>query len=302
MRRRPPLLVALVALSLAVAGCAEDAQPPADPPPPPNPMIVSFDDGGGQIFVMDADGSGVRQITRTTDPQAPDDNYAGSAALSPDGSHLAYTRGGRFIDVVDLESGDSTTVHEGGYDPEFSPDGSTIAFSDGTGISLMKADGSDVRTLVSEEQASAATFSPDGSRVLYMTAGYIMEVPATGGEPTLVLRDQFYNADPVISPDGSTMVFASNRGGRNGSEIYAMPVGGGEITPLTDTYAVHPTFTPDGSTIVYTRVRNAAGDVAPDVSDQVRSELASMNSDGTNQKTLTPRSITAQIPSVGGGQ
>lgn len=166
----------------------------------------------------------------------------------------------------------------------------------------MKADGSDVRVVVAEEHGFGPTFSPDGSRVIFNAGGYIVEAPVTGGETRVVLRDQFWNADPAYSPDGSTLLFSSNRGGNNGSEIYSMPAGGGEITPLTDTYAVHPQFTPDGARILYTRATTESGDLVVDISSSTRPELASMNPDGSDQKRLTPRSITAQMPSIGGGQ
>ncbi len=294
--RRSRLLPVLVAASVVLIGCADDS------PPATTPVIMSFDDGWGQVFVANVDGSGLRQVTPTMGDDMSDGRYANFAALSPDVTQLAYTRGGRFIEVVDLESGETRTVHEGGYQPVFSPDGSSVAFTSKGGISIMKTDGSDVRVIASEESAFGATFSPDGSRVVFNVGGYIVEAPATGGESKVVLRDQFWNADPAYSPDGSTLVFSSNRGGNNGSEIYSMPAGGGEITPLTETYAVHPQFTPDGSRIVYTRATTQSGDLVVDITTSNRAELASMNPDGSEQKRLTPRSITAQDPSIGGGR
>lgn len=287
-------LPVLVAASVVLVGCADE--------PTPTPVIVSFGDGWGQVFVMNVDGSGLRQVTPTVAEDMSDGLYGTDAALSPDGAQLAYTRGGRSIVVVDLESGESKTVHEGGYQPVFSPDGTHIAFSSGSGISIMNSDGSDVRVVAEEEGGSDATFSPDSSRVIFNAGGYIVEAPVTGGETKVVLRDQFWNADPAYSPDGSTLAFSSNRGGNNGSEIYSMPAGGGEITPLTDTYAVHPQFTPDGARILYTRAATQSGDLVVDISSSARPELASMNPDGSGQKRLTPRSITAQMPSIGGGQ
>ncbi|MDH6284074.1 hypothetical protein [Prescottella agglutinans] len=288
------LLPVLAAASVILVGCANDS--------PPAPAIVSFDDGWGQIFVANVDGSGLRQVTPTVADDRSDGRYGTYPALSPDGSLLAYTRGGRFIDVVDLESGETRTIHEGGYQPVFSPDGSSIAFTSGGSISIMNTDGSDVRVLAQEESAFGATFSPDGSRVVYNVGGYIVEVPTTGGESKVLLRDQFWNADPAYSPDGSTLVFSSNRGGNNGSEIYSMPAGGGAITPLTDTYAVSPQFTPDGSRILYSRATTSSGELVTDAATTTRVELASMNPDGSDQKRLTPRSITGQAPSIGGGQ
>ncbi|MDF2895925.1 MAG: hypothetical protein K0Q46_2711 [Rhodococcus erythropolis] len=293
--RLPRLMFVFIASSLVVAGCADES------PPPLAPAVLSFDDGWGQVFVANLDGSGLRQVTPTVGDVSSDSRYASFAAVAPDGTQLAYTRGGRYIELVDLDSGETRTVHEGGYQPVFSPDGARIAFSSGGGISIMNTDGSDVRVVAAGDSGFGAAFSPDGSRVIFNVGGYIVEAPADGGESKVILRDQFWNADPSYSPDGSTLVFSSNRGGNNGSETYSMPVGGGDITPLTDTHAVHPKFTPDGSRILYTRATTLSGEAVVDISTANRSELASMNPDGSDQKRLTPRSITAEMPSIGGG-
>ncbi|MDI9898974.1 hypothetical protein QM716_03805 [Rhodococcus sp. IEGM 1409] len=289
------LLRVLVASTILVAGCAEVSAPPRAP------LIMSFDDGWGQVFVANLDGSGLRQVSPTVGDDSTDSLYGHSAALSPDGTQLVYIRGGRFIELVDLDSSESRTIREGGQYAVFSPDGSRVAFSSGSGVSIMNTDGSDVRVIVEGQGGSGITFSPDGSRVLFTVGGYIVAAPMAGGESKVVLRDQFWNADPAFSPDGSTLVFSSNRGGNHGSEIYSMPSGGGEITALTDTYAVHPKFTPDGSRIIYTRATTQSGETVVDIATGNRAEIASMNPDGSDQKRLTPRSITAQMPSIGGG-
>ena len=185
------ILPVLVAASVALTGCADDS------PSAPAPVIVSFDDGWGQIFVANVDGSGLRQITPTVADDMSDGRYGNYAALSPDGAQLAYTRGGRFIDVVVLESGEVRTVHEGGSQPVFSPDGSTIAFTSGDRISLMNADGSGAHVVAPE--GSGAKFSPDGSRMIFNVNGYVVEMPATGGESKVALRDEFWNSDPAFT-------------------------------------------------------------------------------------------------------
>ncbi len=283
----------IVVVSLCLTACSKE-------PPPPDPVIVSFDDGWGQVFVVNLDGSGLRQVTPTVADDMSDGLYGNYSALSPDGTQLAYSRGG--IDVVDLDTGVSRTVRGGGaYQPFFSPDGSTIAYTSDGNINIMNTDGSESRVVAEEDSAFGATFSPDGSRILYTVGGYILEVPVAGGPSRVVLRDQHWNADPAFSPDGSAIVFSSNRGGNNGSEIYSMPAGGGEIKQLTETYAVHPEFTPDGSRIVYTRATTQSGELVTDIGTSNGAELATMKPDGSDQQRLTPRSLTAQNPSIGGG-
>ncbi|OZD67966.1 hypothetical protein CH272_00545 [Rhodococcus sp. 05-340-1] len=296
--RRTRLVYLFIAAVVSVTGCT--SAPPLEAERPQ--ARVSFDDGYGQIFVMNEDGTGLRQVTPTVTGEMSDTRYANYASISPDGSSIAYTRNGRFIESVDLESGDSRTLYEGGYQPTFSPDGSTIAFTSPYGISAMKVDGSEVRLLAREESAFGATFTPDGTQVVFNIGGYIVAVPAAGGESRVVLRDHFWNADPVFTPDGSTVVFSSNRGGNNGSELYSMSATGGPITALTDTYAVHPQVNAGGSRIIYNRATTRTGELVTDIVNYERSELATMNLDGTDQVRLIPQSITAQDASFGGGR
>ncbi|WAL49291.1 TolB family protein [Rhodococcus pyridinivorans] len=181
------LLPVLITAALVPVGCANE------PPSAPSPVKVAFDEGWGQVFLADADGSALRQITPTTTVDSTDDRYSTYPAPSPDGTQLAYTRPERFIDIVDLDSGQSRTLHEGGYQPIFSPDGTSIAFSSSDGINITNTDSSDVRVITEQDSAFGAAFSPDGSRVIFATDGYLAEVPVAGGEPTVLLRDQFWN-------------------------------------------------------------------------------------------------------------
>lgn len=81
-----------------------------------------------------------------------------------------------------------------------------------------------------------------------------------------------------------------------------MSATGGPITALTDTYAVHPQVNAGGSRIIYNRATTRTGELVTDIVNYERSELATMNLDGTDQVRLTPQSITAQDASFGGGR
>ncbi|MGK2884761.1 MAG: TolB family protein [Rhodococcus sp. (in: high G+C Gram-positive bacteria)] len=141
------MLFVLIVIGV-LTGCSDNS------PPVPDPAIVSFQDGWGQIFVMDADGSDLRQVTPTVADDMSDGLYGSYPALSPDGKQLAYIRGSS-IAVLDLDTDETRIVYEGGASqPVYSPDGSTIAFMSGGSISVMNTDGSDVRVIAQEEQRS----------------------------------------------------------------------------------------------------------------------------------------------------
>jgi TolB protein len=300
--------IAVIVLALgSIAGCAGDPAPdPVEPTTGPDASsestppaaakgpVVAFDDGAGHIFVANLDGTDIRQVGPT------DGVYGMDAAISPDATRLAYAGDG--IVGYDIATGETEVLHQGGgYNLAYSADGSRIAFVNGGVLNVMNADGSDARVLAPNESASVPAFAPAGDAVIYNRDGYLVEVPVRGGDARVVLRDQFWNSDPVYSPDGSTIVFSSNRGGNNGSELYSIPAGGGDITPLTDTYSVHPVFTPDGSRILYTRAIDDAGTPMRDVSGPSRPEIASMNPDGTDQRPLLTPTKPGQNPSVGAG-
>ena len=99
-------------------------------------------DGDFEIYVMNADASGVTQLTRNTvnefDP-----------IWSPDGKQIAF---GRCLDVCDAVvinadgSGERVLFHDG-FPRAWSPDGTRIAFSTNGEVYVMNADGTGVTQL-----------------------------------------------------------------------------------------------------------------------------------------------------------
>lgn len=298
-------LVVVVAGGL-VAGCADGAPPErsaseTSKPPAQAQPVVAFDDGFGIVYVMNLNGSGLEPISPTGPNPAADGVYSADAAVSPDGREVVYS-GKDGLTKYTLSSGATHLIRAdalaGG--PAYSADGKRIAFLSGRTIYVMNSDGSNARAVVSGETPDDMEFTPTGDELIYSKNGYLVQIPIAGGEPRTVLRDRFFNSDPEYSPDGSTLVFASNRGGNNGSELYAMPAKGGEITSLTQTYAVDPTFLPDGSRILYTRAVDSTKKPVNDLESSRQSQVASMNPDGTDQRPLTPPNKAAQKPSAGG--
>jgi TolB protein len=199
------------------------------------------------IFTANADGSHVRQLTKTP-------GYDAEATLSTDGKKIVFTsvRNGD-LDIYTMDADGKHVkqlTHDIGYDggPFFSPDGNLIVYRahhPTTGqetadyqqllkqnlirptyleIWLMNADGSDKRQITELGAASfAPSFFPDGKRIVFSS-----NVGSTGGMGNFELyavdldgknleRITFsdgFDGFPVFSPNGKKLVWVSGRNGK----------------------------------------------------------------------------------------
>src|SRR5262249_34962896 len=88
----------------------------------------------------------------------------------------------------------------------------------------------------------------------------------------------YYNANPAVSPDGTKILFESNKEVAAGSEIYVMNIDGTAAARLTndELWNQNPVWSPDGKSIMY-----AADDGTGNI------DLWQMNADGTSPFRLT---------------
>ena len=130
-------------------------------------------EGGAQVAIMNADGSGFREITRGPDNSA-------FPSLAPDGVRFVYRSFGASGDdglkIGNLKTGDVTTLTRG-YDnfPLWSPRGDLIMFSRLTGgnyeIWTIKPDGTGARKVTSGRGTDAHQgWSPDGERIVFASS------------------------------------------------------------------------------------------------------------------------------------
>src|SRR5277367_3873231 len=79
--------------------------------------------------------------------------------------------------------------------------------------------------------ARSLSLSADGTKLAFVYHGEIWVAPVTGGRAWAVTNHVEMNDNPVWSPDGQYIAFASNRNG--GQQIFVTPSEGGETSQLT---------------------------------------------------------------------
>jgi hypothetical protein len=182
-------------------------------------MPVLFDGGG------DVDPLSMLAIPELVVPSGViDDQWFGampdihSHDWSPDGTFIVYNQfnsSTNSLAIADAETGFSMFLTGEGVDPQWSPDGATIAFRSSAGIETIRPDGTN-RTVIVQDQSSrrkthnakTPTWSPDSQHVAYhrqvfQTSGWsnstgdVYRATNTGASKTNLTNDTDDFAHPV---------------------------------------------------------------------------------------------------------
>jgi Tol biopolymer transport system component len=235
----------------------------------------------GDIYVVNADGSGRTRLTR-------DSSQEFDPAWSPDGTKIAFSRftARRYqifvmnadgTNAVQLTDGDGTAS-----DAVWSPDGKHIAYTrceESCDIYVMSADGRGVRRLTYGEQPGdqGPTWSPDGRRIAFADLLGLFVTNANGGDWQRITDGPADDGDPAWSPTGPKIAFDGSRGLFNG-DIYVVNADGSGMAHVTDSLPLdsNPSWSPDGREIAFMRKRNP----------KARARLFVMNANGSAQLNL----------------
>jgi eukaryotic-like serine/threonine-protein kinase len=167
------------------------------------------------------------------------EGLAYESRLSRDGKLLAYsssTGGGKqHIWVRQMAGGEAIPVtngasHDGA--PDFSPDGTQIAFTrDGVGIFIVATFGGYARLLV--KGGMDPKFSPDGNDVVFLRLvddrnPGVFVIPSWGGQPRRICPN-WYGESALWSPNGKSILFLGFKTTYSSSGKWLLaPAGGGE--------------------------------------------------------------------------
>jgi Tol biopolymer transport system component len=200
--------------------------------------------GDGDIYVMNADGTGLTRLTNGL--------RDGHPAWSPDGTRIVFVRDqGNSLIVMKADGSDPRKIRPDGdafppYQwPEWSPDGTRIAFQaspsvsvDTNGVYVTKLDGTDTARVTPGSSDGYPAWSPDGTTLAYAGSGglYLHDM-GTGINHRLTICGKGENCsfdfEPSWAPDGSRIVFARQDYDGSSVQIFAVNADGKGLEQLT---------------------------------------------------------------------
>ena len=273
-RRGAPAAVAAVALAVGLLVALLAAPGPLGGPAPASAV------GGQRVVYLTSDDGGFTRSVTVQDDDGRTRRLAGAQALgrprlSPDGTQVAWhgfaaddPNGslGRYALWVAPADGTAParqvlTQTWGTWDPAWSPDGRTLAFTRGVNglldarccrVALVGVDGQGLRDVPGTDGGRHPSFSPDGRRLVFVTDGGVAEVGTDGSGRRGLWAGRA--ASPSYAPDGERVAFEQLTGPATGRALVVRLRDLAVSVPSVPPGRVEdPSWTADGERLLYVR-------------------------------------------------
>ena len=221
--------------------------------------------------------SGMKPINLT-------ENYPGrdsQPAFSPDGKLIAFRseNNGGGIYLMGVTGENKRRVSKVGYNPSWSPDSKKLVVASSLTIRPSVRTKSDILIIDVEtgekqklvgDHCFQPSWSPNGKRIAFWSHGddnnkrTISTISVEGGNPQIVTDKASTSWNPIWSPDGRFLYFASNQRGYMAiwriqiDENSGKTIGEEEIVPTPGKYNRHFSFSKDGKKLIYVQLNNQA--------------------------------------------
>ncbi len=232
-------------------------------------LFTSSRSGKPQLYMMNPDGSGIRQITSG--------NYWHTdGRWSPDAKQIVCnteensTTAGSSMVVMNSDGSNRKLL---GYGNQMSwhPDGSKILFSYSPSIEVgiygiflytIYSDGTNRTKLQINGEGGSPDFSPDGKKIAYVEPDYIGHPPKSKTKVinypdlTNIITIDSSGASPKWSPDGKEMAFSKREiSNKPNDNIYVMNSDGSNVQKITNNTSnmpyIYPRWAPDGEKLIF---------------------------------------------------
>ncbi len=210
-------------------------------------------------------------------------------------AYVARLPGKRFaLHVADADGFAPQTIlssNEPIISPKWSPDGTRLAyvsFEHRKPVVYVQSIVTGARQAVANffGSNSAPAWSPDGRRLAVVLSrdggSQMFIVSADGsGQPQRLASSSSIDTEPNFAPDGSSIIFTSDRGGS--PQIYRIPVSGGQPQRLTfeGAYNVSARHSPDGKSMTF--IHRCSGRFAVAVQDLATRQIQVLSDGGVDE-------------------
>jgi Tol biopolymer transport system component len=232
-------------------------------------LFTSARSGAVDIWIMNADGTGVRQLTADTG------GVNWRPRSTPDGRYIIFTStrsGGKWnIWRMDADGSNPTplTMGQGEGMPYISSDGRWLYYTNyavsPSAIERIPLDGGPAIKVPSQYDSSEPVVSPDGKLIAYehyddRLGWHTALLPADGGAPIKVFDFHAFRAGVRWTSDGQALLYTNAHRPDN---IWRQPLAGGppqQVTHFKEDQIGYFDVSPDGKQLVMSR-GNAYSDV-----------------------------------------